>query len=112
MRTRRATRLTAGAILLLGTAFGQEAPKPDQYSALWAVTGGNAGGSPVSIDIRINRYNTDEEIRKFRDILVEDDPERLRIVLEKEDVGQLSTARGVGTAIVLSLARSSRATVP
>jgi hypothetical protein len=56
----------------------------------------------VSIDIRINKYNTDEEIKKFADILVEGGPDRLRSALEKEDVGQLSPTGRIGVPIAIA----------
>ncbi len=95
--------LAAGLLLL--PAFGEDKPKPEQYSAVWAVVGGSAGGKTVPIDIRINRYNTDEEIKNFADILVEGGQSRLREALEKEDVGQLSATGQVG--IPIAIARKS-----
>jgi hypothetical protein len=100
--TRIATAALAAALLLFPTTFGKEQPKPDQYSAVWAVTGGGAGGSNVSIDIRINRYNTDEEIRKYAELLVEGGPDKLLQALEKEDVGQLSPVGHVGVPIAIA----------
>lgn len=88
--------------LLLPTALGEDKPKPEQFSAVWAVVGGRAGGTTVPIDIRINRYNTDEEIKNFADILVEGGQPRLRAALEKEDVGQLSTTGRVGVPIAIA----------
>ena len=90
------------APLLLVTTFGQEKTGPDQYSAVWAVVGGSAGGNTVSIDIRINKYNTDEDIKKFADILVEGGQDSLRRALEKEDVGQLSPTGRVGVPIAIA----------
>ena len=82
--------------------FTQEKPKPDHYSAVWAVVGGSAGGSTVSIDIRVNRYNTDEEIKNYADLLVDSGPSGLRRALEKEDVGQFSPVGHVGTPIAIA----------
>ena len=100
--TRIAVAALAAGLLLFPTAFGQEKPKPEQYSAVWAVTGGTAGGSTVSIDIRINRYNTDEDIKKFADLLIEGGQDALRRALEKEDVGQISPTARVGTPIAIA----------
>ncbi len=96
-----AAALTA-ALFLLPPIFTQEKPKPEQYSAVWMVTGGARGGSSMPIDIRINRYTTDEEMKKFREILVEGGPERLRRAMEKEDVGQVSPVGRVGTPLAVA----------
>jgi len=93
--------LAAGS-LLVPAALGQDKPQPEHYSAVWAVVGGSGGGSTVSIDVRINRYNTDEDIQKYKDILVEGGANRLRQALEKEDVGQLSPIGRVGTPIAVA----------
>jgi len=92
----------AAALLLLPMAFGQGKPKPEQYSAVWAVVGGSAGGRTVSIDIRINKYNTDEDIQKYAELLKEGGPDKLRQALEKEDVGQVSPTGRVGTPIAVA----------
>jgi hypothetical protein len=102
---RRITRSSAFALaagLLSMAAFGQELPKPEQYSARWIVTGGAAGGANVQIDIRINKYNTGEDIKRYSDILVEGGPDRLRQALEKEDVGQLSPVGRVGLPLAIA----------
>ncbi len=96
-------RITIIAGLLLAPiAFGQEKSRPDHYSAVWAVVGGGAGGSTVSIDIRIKTYNTDEEIKDYAELLKHKGPEALRRRLEKEDVGQLSPLGRVGTPIAIA----------
>jgi hypothetical protein len=92
--------LTAG-LLPFAVSFGQEKPKSEQYSALWAVLGGGSGGS-FSVDIRIDRYSTDEDVKKFADVLAEGGPDRLRKAMEDEDVGQLSTSGGAGTPIAIA----------
>ena len=100
--TRIAVAALAAGLLMFPTTFGQEKPKPEQYSAVWAVTGGGAGGSTVSIDIRINRYNTDDDVKKFAELLVEGGQDALRRALEKEDVGQISPTARVGTPIAIA----------
>ncbi len=103
---RRTTLIFAAALatgwFLHVAVFAEEKPKPEQYSAVWMVTGGARGGSSVPIDIRINRFNTDEEIKKYAEILVEGGPDRLRSALEKEDVGQLSPTGRVGVPIAIA----------
>jgi hypothetical protein len=57
----------------------------------------------MSLDIWINKYNTDAEIKAYADILVEGGPDKLLRALEKEDVGQIApTAR---TGLPLAIAR-------
>jgi len=92
----------AACMAIFPMAFGQNEPKPEQYSARWVVTGGAAGGANVQIDIRINKYNTDADIKSYSDILVAGGPDRLRQALEKEDVGQLSPVGRVGTPLAIA----------
>jgi hypothetical protein len=92
----------AAALLLFTTTFGVEKPKPEQYSAVWAVVGGSAGGNMVQIDIRINQYNTEADIQKFAELVKEKGPDALRGALEKEDVGQLSPTGRVGVPIAVA----------
>jgi len=107
MKMKRAMPPVVAAVLAVGlllvpAAFGEDKPKPEQFSAVWAIVGGGAGGKTVPIDIRINRYSTDEEIKEFADILVEGGQRRLREALEKEDVGQLSATGNVGVPIAIA----------
>ena len=103
---RQTSRIVLAAVaagwLVLPAIFAQEKPKPEQYSAVWAVTGGTRGGSTVPIDIRITRFNTDEDIKKLADILVEGGPDRLRRAMEKEDVGQVSPPGRIGTTLAVA----------
>ncbi len=94
--------LSAAGLLLLLTAFGQDKAKPEQYSAVWAVVGGTGGGTTVPIDIRINRYNTDADIKELAELLKEGGPDALRHRLEDEDVGQLSPTGRVGIPIAVA----------
>jgi hypothetical protein len=98
--------LTAG-LFPFAMSFGQEkpkpepAPKPEQYSAIWAVLGGGSGGS-FSIDIRIDRYSTDEDFRKYAGVLKERGEDGLRKTLEEEDAGKLSTGGNASTTIAIA----------
>ena len=92
--------LAAG--LLSGAAFGQGEPAQEHYSAVWAVTGGSAGGATVPIDIRINRYNKDEEINQYATLLAKSGPAGLRSALDKQDVGQFSPVGKVGTPLAIA----------
>jgi len=106
---RRTYRVVAAALaagwLLVPAVFAQEKPKPEQYSAVWVVTGGARGGSSVPIDIRITRYTTDDEIKELANTLVEGGPDRLRRAMEKLDVGQLSPPGRVGTPLAVARKR-------
>jgi hypothetical protein len=93
----------AAGCLLLPTMFGQEKPKPEQYSAIWAVVGGEADGRKVPVEIRINRYETEAGMQKFADLLQKNGAEALRFALEKEDVGYLSSPNR--TRVPIALAR-------
>ncbi len=102
---KRVTRAAAAAIaigLLFPMTFAQNNSASEHYSAVWQVVGGGAGGSTVSIDIRINRYNNDQDVKNFADLLVESGADKLRQALEKEDVGQLSATGHVGVPIAIA----------
>ena len=103
---RQMTRVTwtvlAAVWLLFPTMFGQEIPKPEQYSAVWAVSGGEADGVKTPVEIRINRYNTEADIQKFTALLKEKGAEALRFALEKEDVGYLSSPKRTRVPIALA----------
>jgi hypothetical protein len=98
--TRLAVAVLAAGLLLLFPAFAQK-PKPDQFSGVWL---NMSAGPRASIDINIviNRYTTDEEMKKFAEILVEGGGDALRRALEKEDVGQISPTGRVGTPIAVA----------
>ena len=100
--TRIALCTPAVMLLLLPATSGQETMPPEHYAATWAVTGGTAGGSMVQLNIRINRYDTDEDVMKFAELLKEKGPDALRRALEKEDVGQLSPTGNVGVPIAIA----------
>ena len=96
-----ALALTAG-LLLVQVVFGAEKPQPDHFAAVWAVVGGGSGGSTTSIDIRISRYNTNEEIKNYAALLSDNGQNALRRRLEKEDVGRLSRVGSVGSPIAIA----------
>jgi len=101
LKTAGALALVAG-LLLCSTALAKEKSEPDVYSAIWAVVGGTAGGSTVSINIYVNRYNTDDDIMNYAALLVDSGPDGLRGALEKEDLGQLAPVGRVGTPIAIA----------
>jgi hypothetical protein len=92
--------LSAG-LLLSATAVAQDNEKPEQYSAVWAVVGGSVGGTTVPFDVRINKYNSFDDINRYAD-LVKSGPAALRSALEKQDLGQLSPVGKVGTPIAIA----------
>ena len=92
----------AVAFLCASAPFGQEKMPPEHYAATWAVVGGTVGGSTVQLDIRINRFNTDEDVMKLAGLLKEKGQDALRRVLEDEDVGQISPVGRVGTPIAIA----------
>jgi hypothetical protein len=95
--------LAAQAAGLAGLAFGQAGePVPEHYAAVWMVTGGSAGGKSVSIDVRINRYNTNQEINEYANLLATKGPGSLLSAMEKQDVGQFSPVGQVGTPLVIA----------
>ncbi len=100
--SKMSTAALAVVLLLVPAAFGDEKPQSDNYSAVWVVTGGSAGGSSVSINIHINRYNTEQDIKTYADILSTNGPAGLRRALEKEDVGQFSPVGRVGTPLAIA----------
>jgi hypothetical protein len=103
--TKRIIRISMAALaaaLLSGAALGQGEPVQEHYYAVWAVTGGSAGGTTVPIDIRINRYNRNEEIIQYATLLANSGPASLRSTLEKEDVGQFSPVGKVGTPLAVA----------
>jgi len=75
---------------------------PGDAFAVWAVVGGGSGGSTTSIDIRISRYNTNEEIKNYAALLSDNGQNALRRRLEKEDVGRLSRVGSVGSPIAIA----------
>ena len=94
--------LLSVGLLLCSSALAKENAAPERYSAVWAVVGGGAGGSTVSFDILVNKYNTDDDIKNYAALLSDNGPDALRRALEKEDVGQLSPTGRVGTQIAIA----------
>jgi len=89
--------------LLVLTAFSKDERQYEQYSAVWARTGSPAGGATVLVDIRIDKYTTDDEMKGYATLLVEGGEDKLVRALEKLDVGQISPSGRLG--IPLAIAR-------
>jgi hypothetical protein len=83
-------------------AFGQEKAKRDTYSATWLIVGGGASASSMPINIYVDRYNTDEEMKKYREILLENGQVALQKALYKEEVGQYAPMGRVGTPLAIA----------
>lgn len=102
----RTTRLSAVAmaagLLLLPKAFAQETPSAEHYFAVWAVVGGPGGGTTVPVDVRISRYNSEQEIKDYAELLAKSGRDGLRRALEKADVGQFSPVGKVGTPLAIA----------
>jgi hypothetical protein len=99
--TSRITVVLMATGLLLSAAFGQNKTE-ENYSALWQVVGGSAGGKNMSLNIRIDKYNTDEEVKNFATLLAEGGPDKLRRALEKEDVGRIAPVGSTGIALAVA----------
>ena len=98
--------LTLGLSSLVIPCHSQDdGNKPETYSAVAMGTGGSVGGKSISFDVRINRYNTDQEVQKFAELVKASGPDALRSALEKEDVGQLSPTGRVGNQIAVARKR-------
>jgi hypothetical protein len=94
--------LLAAALMLFPMTFAQVSLAPEHYSAVWAVVGGSGGGTSVPIDVRITRYNTEQEIKSYADLLSKSGAAGLQRALEKEDVGQFSPVGKVGTPLAIA----------
>jgi hypothetical protein len=103
---KQTTSLAAAALIagsfLFAPAFGQDSEKPEQYSAVWAVVGGTAGGTTVPFDIRVKKYNSFDDVKAYADLVAKSGPAALRSALEKQDLGQLSPVGKVGTPIAIA----------
>ena len=98
--------LTLGLSSLASLCFGQDdGNKPEAYSAVAIGTGGAVGAKSIGFDVRITRYNTEQEIQKFAELLKASGPDALRRALEKEDVGRLNPTGSVGNQIALARKR-------
>jgi len=98
--------LVLGITSLLPASYGQdEKVKPEAYSAVAMGTGGSVGGKTMQFDFRITKYNSDEEVNNFAEILKEKGPDALRRALEKEDVGRINPVGRTGNQIAVARKR-------
>ena len=110
----RPIRTIAAALLfMLATmAFTQENPqpenKPEQYSATAFITGGPANGKSFGVNIYINSYTTDEEVKDFIHVLKTDGPDGLEKAFDKApERGRIAPTGSTGNN--LSVVRSHNA---
>jgi hypothetical protein len=93
------------SVLMAALSSMPAAPKTiEQYSALIAAVGGMTPAGSAMIDIWIDQFTPDEEVRASAALLKEKGMEALRRSLEKKEVGRISI--GSGPAIPIALARS------
>jgi hypothetical protein len=101
-----------GLVLCLPGSFlkAQEKPakqKAEHYSGVIVGTRGVAGGRTMGIDMRINEYTSDEQVKQLLGLLSEGGPDALRRAMEKLDVGQVSPTGRVGTPISVARIRKT-----
>ena len=98
--------LVLGITFLLPASYGQDVKvKAEAYSAVAMGTGGSVGGKTIQFDFRVTKYNSDEEVNNFAEILKEKGPDALRRALEKEDVGRINPVGGTGNQIAVARKR-------
>jgi len=81
---------------------GTEKKNSEAYSGVVIGTGGTIGGRSMTIDIRIDRHTTDQEVAEYIAILKEKGQDQLRRTLEKAEVGRISPAVAVGTQLAIA----------
>lgn len=92
------------------SAFGSPQEKNDKkerehYSAVAVGTGGMVGGRTLSLDIYINEYSTDEEVRELAGVLKNEGQKALRSRLEKISKGRISPVGRVGNDVAVIRSR-------
>ncbi len=97
---------TIASLAFASASFPQEGKmKPEAYSGTAIGTGGAMGGGSIQFDLRITRYTTDDEVKKFAELVKEQGADALRKALEKEDVGQISPTGRVGNRVAVARKR-------
>ena len=66
------------------------AAEEEQYAATIMVLGGVGSGSTASVDIWIDKFNTNEEAVELATLLAEKGQDALRLAMEKLDSGRIS----------------------
>ena len=75
----------------------------DSYAAVVVGTGGRIGGRTLNLNIIIDSYTSDEQVREYLVLLQEEGQDALRKVLENTTVGRIAPVATTGTD--LSIAR-------
>ena len=102
--------LVLGLPSLAPPCYGQkDGDKGEGYSAVAMGTGGGVGGKSLPFDINITRYNTDQEVRQYAELLKTGGPDALRKALEKENVGRVNPTGGIGNDIAIARKRQQGA---
>jgi len=88
---------------------GPTEPKdsPEQYTGVAIETGGKVPGKSMLFDFHIDRYTSDEELKRFVGVLKDKGTAILRSELEKENVGRIRTVGGVGNRIAIARKRQN-----
>lgn len=73
----------------------------EHYTGVVIVTGGRMGGRTMRIDVRITDYTSDEEVQEYFDLLREGGQDKLRDLLEKKDLGNVSPSMSTGTNLAI-----------
>ena len=101
-----------GLLLVLGItsfslgSYGQEEKsKPEHYTAVAVGTGGSVGARSLQFDVRISKYNSEQEIQDLADLLREKGEDALRRELEDRDVGRINPVGSTGNQIAVARKR-------
>ncbi len=95
--------LALGIALVSTTSYGrEEKKKEDSFTGVAVGTGGTVGGKSIMVDIRIKDYTTDEEVKKFAELLKEGGGDALRRALEKERKGTVAPVSRLGNDIAIA----------
>jgi hypothetical protein len=76
----------------------------ESYAAVVVGTGGRIGGRTLNLNINIDRYTSDKQVREYLFQLMEEGQDALRRTLEKVTVGRIAPVATTGTDV--SVART------
>jgi hypothetical protein len=82
---------------------------PEAYSGVAVGTGGTVGGKSIQFDFRVTQYTTDEDVRKFAQLLQDKGTDALRRALEKENKGRIAVVGSTGNQIAIARKRTQGA---
>ena len=95
--------------LLLSQGVRAQEQTPEAYTGVAVGTGGTVGGKSIQFDFRITQYNTDDDIKKFAQLLQDKGTDALRRALEKENKGRIAVVGSTGTQIAIARKRTQGA---